>query len=68
MKKRDTPCLQCPVGESDCEFLQELSELRRRNRELSELVRTDTDGTVFRLSLPLEVGVRDRAGPAAARA
>ena len=47
MKKRDTPCLQCPVGESDCEFLQELSELRRRNRELSELVRTDTLTGVF---------------------
>lgn len=33
-----------------------------------ELVRTGPDGTVFRLTLPIAVGIRDRAPPAAASA
>jgi diguanylate cyclase (GGDEF)-like protein len=32
----------CPVGETDCAIALEVSELRRRLSELSDLVRTDT--------------------------
>jgi len=37
-----SPPLICPVGESDCNILSEVADLRRHLTELSNLVRTDT--------------------------
>ena len=54
MTDRKTPPLICPVGESQCDFLDELTRLRRENQELgrenqelAKQVRTDTLTGVF---------------------
>ncbi len=41
MTETDNNTLACPVGESDCEWLDEVDKLRRQVSELSELVSTD---------------------------
>jgi len=41
MSETDTKPLQCPVGETSCEWLDEVDSLRQQISELSELVSTD---------------------------
>ena len=41
MSETDAKPLQCPVGETSCEWLDEVDDLRQQISELSELVSTD---------------------------
>ena len=41
MSETDAKTLQCPVGETSCEWLDEVDNLRNQISELSELVSTD---------------------------
>ena len=66
MITKDTP-ITCPVGETHCDYLSELPQLRQQNTDLLEQVRTDTLTGIFNFrffiqSLELEMERTRRSG------